>query len=123
LPLRLYDFAVTQAFAEKAYPIAAVPQELHLVAAAAAKEENMTRVRIRMRCRLYRRTQANHPLAKISESGRQIRSGIAAEICRLGPNGGNLRTRNGNNRARRIVLLAPDAALICSVRHRFKTLT
>jgi hypothetical protein len=53
---QLFAFrAVTQAFAEKAYPIAAVPQHFHFVAAAAAKDKNMSRVRTLMQRRLYQR--------------------------------------------------------------------
>src|SRR5580658_5808130 len=44
LRLRPHEFAIAQPFAEKTYPIAAVPQNFHFVAAAAAEDKNMTRV-------------------------------------------------------------------------------
>src|SRR5271166_1157954 len=56
--LRPHEFAIAQAFAEKTYPIAAVPQYFHLVTAAAAKEKNMTRVRTLLQCRLHQRAQS-----------------------------------------------------------------
>jgi hypothetical protein len=49
---------------------------------------------------------------------------VVAGIRRLAPrDGGDLRTRSGNNRTGLTGFFAVDDLLSCSKRHRFKTLT